>query len=75
MEMHSLKFAQLFFILLLIQYFLIKFCSLHFRMVTYIILCHCVLEVCDLLLLFGFIGGYIALSARRDFELLTFKQC
>jgi len=45
MEMQSLKFAQLLYSLALVQYFLKK---LPFGMVMYI-LCHYILEVCDLL--------------------------
>lgn len=48
-----------------------------FWMVIYI-LCHCMLEVCDLLFHFHFFQGTIVrdyMSLRRDFELWTFKQC
>ena len=42
------------------------------------ILCHCMLEVCDLLFHFDFTGGYsydIALSLRKQFDLWAFRQC
>ena len=48
MEMESLEFAQLVCSLALVQYFLTMLPSLHFGMVMYI-LCHYMLEVCDLL--------------------------
>ena len=51
MEMQGLEFAQLVFSLALIQYFLTMLPFLHFEMVMYI-LCHCMLQVCDLFFLF-----------------------
>ncbi|EGW10137.1 hypothetical protein I79_024307 [Cricetulus griseus] len=51
-EMQSLEFTQLIFGLSLIPYFLIMF---PFGMVMYI-LCHCILEVCDLLFHFDLTG-------------------
>lgn len=47
MEMQSLEFAQLVFGLTLVQYFLTMFPFLHFGVVMYI-LCHYMLQVCDL---------------------------
>lgn len=52
-EMLSLEFASLVFGLVLVQYFLIM---ILFAMVMYI-LCHCMLETCDLLFDSVFIGG------------------
>ena len=51
MEMQSLEFAQLVFDIILVQYFFTMLPSIHFGIVIYI-LCHDMLEVCDLL--FGF---------------------
>lgn len=48
MEMQSLKFSPLLFGFDLVQYFFIMLSFLHFGMVMYI-LCHCILEVCNLL--------------------------
>ena len=57
MELQSLEFAQLVFGLVLVQYFLTVFPSLHFGMVMYI-LCHHVLKGRDLLFDFDFTGDY-----------------
>lgn len=56
MEMQSLEFVQLIFSLTLVQYFLTMPPSLCFGMVMNI-LCHYMLEVCDLY--FGFIGDTV----------------
>ena len=53
LETQSLEFAQMVFGLPLVQYFLSMLPSLHFGMVLYI-LCHYMLEVCDLLFYFDF---------------------
>ena len=53
MKMQSLEFAQLVFSLALVQYVLTILPSLCFRMKMYI-LCHYMLEVCDLLFDFDF---------------------
>ena len=55
--MQSLEFAQLLFSLSLVQWFLTMFLFLPFGTVMYI-LHHCVLEVCDLLFYFDFMGDY-----------------
>ena len=47
MEMQSMEFAQLGFGLALVQYFLTVLPFIYFEMVMYI-LCHYILEVCDL---------------------------
>ena len=57
MEMQSLEFALIVLGLALVQYFLTMLPSLCFRMVMYI-LCHYMLEVCDLLFDFDFTGNY-----------------
>jgi hypothetical protein len=49
-EIQRLEFAQLVFSLALVQYFLP---SLQFGIMMYI-LCHCMLEVCDLFFFFDF---------------------
>ena len=55
--MQSLEFAQLAFGLVVVQYFLTVLPSLCFGMVMYI-LCHYMLEVCDLLFDCNFTGDY-----------------
>ena len=55
MEMQSLEFALVIFSLALVQYFFSMLPFLHFGTVMYI-LCHDMLEVCDLL--FDSIGDY-----------------
>ena len=50
MEIQSLEFAQLVLGFALVQYFISVLPSLTFGIVMYI-MCHCMLEVCDLLLL------------------------
>ena len=57
MEMQSLEFAQLVFSLAFVQYFLAILLSMCFGMII-CILCHYMLEVCDLLFYFNFIGDY-----------------
>lgn len=58
MEIKNLEISQLVFGLALIHYFLTMLPFLCFGMIMYI-LCHYMLEVCDLLLGFEFTGGYI----------------
>ena len=57
MEMQSLEFAQPVFSLALAQHFLAILPFLRFEMAMYI-LCHYMLEVCDLFLDFDFISDY-----------------
>ena len=56
MEMQSVEFAQLVFSPALAQNFLTGLPLLPFGTAMYT-LCHCMLEVCDLLSYFGFKGG------------------
>jgi hypothetical protein len=68
MEIQSLNFDQMVFGLPLVQYF---FTILTFRIVMHT-MCHCMLEVCDLLFHFGFYRGLQlknGMNLRRDFEL------
>ena len=65
-KIQSLEFAQLFFTVLP---------SIHFRMVINI-LCHYMVEVCDLFIYFDIRQGLQlreCINLRRDFELWTFK--
>ena len=57
MEMKTLEFSQLVFILVLVQYVIFMLLAHTFEMVMYV-LCHCVLELCDLLFDFDFTAGY-----------------
>ena len=59
-----------------VQYFFTMLLSLYFGTVMYI-LCHDMLEVCDLFLSFGFLGGLQSkdcMNLRRDFELCVFEH-
>lgn len=71
MELQSLEFAQQVFGLALVQYFLTMFPFPHFRMVMYI-LCHYMLEVCNLLYYFDFTGDYISEISQVSEETLNF---
>lgn len=73
MKMQCLEFAQLVFRLALFQYFLTMTPSLHSGMLLYI-LCHYMLEVCDMFL-FLFYTDYIyeTMNLRRDYKLCTLK--
>ena len=55
----------------LVQYFLTMFLSLCFGVILYI-LCHCMLEICDLFLILIFRGLQLRdyMNLRRNFELL-----
>ena len=57
MEIQSLEFAQLVFGLALVKHFLIMIPFLPFEMKMYI-MCHFMLEVCDLPFDFDFTGNY-----------------
>ena len=57
MQMQSLEFPQLAFGLAVVHYFLTMFQSLCFGIVMYI-LCHYVLEICNLIFDFNFTGDY-----------------
>jgi hypothetical protein len=52
-EKQPVAYAQMIFVLALVQYFLSLLLLLPFNMVIYI-LCHCMLEVCDLFFFFFF---------------------
>ena len=58
MEMENLVFTLLGFVLDLVRHFLTVLPILPFGVVMYI-LCHCMLEVCNLLFDFDFIGDIV----------------
>lgn len=58
MEMQSLELAQRVLSLALVQGFLPVLPFFPFRMLMYVV-CHCLLNICDLLFYFDFIGDYI----------------
>ena len=71
MEMQKSEFALLILVLLWSSISSLCYISIPFGIGIYI-LCHCMLEVCDLLFYFDFTGAYsgeIALSLRRVFGL------
>ena len=73
MEMPSLEFAQLSFGLALVQYFLTMLPSLHFGIVVPI-LCHYILEVCNLFLVLILPGISVKEVHESQKRLWTFKH-